>query len=552
LRRVFYFSGYRLKVFEWNELSLLGSFEFEPDDNGHEQFREFLAKATPCAGQLLVDVIEEDFRRESIPHVAAKDREVLIDRLFDRHYRGDRYVYHEILGRSKEGRKDDQVLISSVANLESAAAWLDDIEAAAVPIAGIWSVPLLTSPLLKQLSITEDNVLIVSRQVISALRESYFQKKRMVFSRLAKIDFDVRDDESPSAFLETLSQETDQTYRFLTNQRIMGFTESLHVYVIVDDELVEPLTELSDDTNNIKYRFIGLSSVYGRYRLTGLPTHYSDALYSFLCANANVYSDHYGDRKQKLPYYRYLVDRSISQVAVLGALFLATMAAALWLYSTELRQEAAYLDKSTLQLSEAYDVAYSPIQYQLDDAATIQQTVELADRLSREGAHTPQRFFTSLADIFSLPEFRVLQLNELEWKKLQSYQIDQMKQEYKTRTTLERGEYDDYDALDNDEEDDNGEGQGNLPRPVLTIKGVLTRGQLTYRDVVAKLDRFIAALQSLPSVEAVQAKRMPVDVRLRSNFTDESGVRQEAKTASEINEDNGFDLTLVLRAADHE
>jgi hypothetical protein len=42
IKRIFYYSGYRMKVFEWLDRELLGSCEFEPDEEGFEQFNDYL------------------------------------------------------------------------------------------------------------------------------------------------------------------------------------------------------------------------------------------------------------------------------------------------------------------------------------------------------------------------------------------------------------------------------------------------------------------------------------------------------------------------------
>lgn len=213
MRRVFFFSGYRLKVFEWHDKYLLGSCEFEPDEDGLDCFRRYLRTAVPMPVQFLVDVIEEDFRREAIPHVNSRDRKVVVSRLLDRYYRGFIYQHVEPVGRSKTGRRDDLLLISSLTNNELFAPWLALLVEQQIPLAGIWSLPLLSTRLLKLVADKEENVLLVSRQVQSALRESYFQKSSLVLSRQEKLDRYLDQSDSAEIAIKNLVRGTDQIDR---------------------------------------------------------------------------------------------------------------------------------------------------------------------------------------------------------------------------------------------------------------------------------------------------------------------------------------------------
>ena len=106
MKRLFYFTGYRLSVLHWKGGALVGHTSFEPTESGLNQFRHYLLQTENIPGKFLVDVIEEDFRNERIPHVGSKDRSAVISRLIDRYYRSSQdYCYHELIGREKEGRK---------------------------------------------------------------------------------------------------------------------------------------------------------------------------------------------------------------------------------------------------------------------------------------------------------------------------------------------------------------------------------------------------------------------------------------------------------------
>jgi hypothetical protein len=182
-----------MKVFEWQGRELLGSYEFSPDSEGIMEFTEYLIKAAVVPAQLLVDLVEEDFRRETIPHVTQSDRKAITTRLLDRHYRGELHVHVEHISRDKFGRKDDTLLLSALVNKDILEPWLMHMQEHNVPLAGIWSLPLISEKMLSAVTKNEKNVMLISQQVSTAQRESYFSAGKLVLSRQAKLDRNRRD-----------------------------------------------------------------------------------------------------------------------------------------------------------------------------------------------------------------------------------------------------------------------------------------------------------------------------------------------------------------------
>ena len=112
MKRLFYFTGYRLSVLYWKGKELVGSSSFEPTEQGLEKFRNYLSQSENISAKFLVDVIEEDYRNETIPHVGSKDRKAVISRLVDRYFRlSHSYFYSDVIGREKTGRKHNRNFI---------------------------------------------------------------------------------------------------------------------------------------------------------------------------------------------------------------------------------------------------------------------------------------------------------------------------------------------------------------------------------------------------------------------------------------------------------
>lgn len=539
MRRVLYFSGYRMKVFEWDGRRLLGQQEFEPDEDGHNHFADYLSQAVAMPTQLLVDIIEEDFRREFIPHVGSNDRKALINRLLDRHYRGDEHVHVAALGRQKDGRRDDILLLSAITNTELLTPWLKQLKAADAPLAGIWSVPLLTDQLLKPLNLKAKHVLVVSRQIKSALRESYFQEGQLIFSRQAKLDSDTRDDDTAAGLLNNLQRETDQTYRFLTNQRIMGFTETLDVVCIVPDDLLGDMQASSASSNTIRYQFVGLQNLLKQLGLTDPGARQSDSLYAFLCAQAPIFKDHYATANQKQPYHRFLIDRSVGMAASLGAILLFTAGALITLQALEIRQAASDAQTGSQALQQHYQRDYQDYQIQLDDARLVESSVRHAHRLQQEAGLAPQALFPALGDLLDQASFSDIQIDHVDWQKVRAEDVERFKQLIAPNTAPDpNAEY----------SEESYEEPGIYPQPVLLLGGRLTTTTRNYRDTVALMQQFQAGLDTIPGAAEVLAIHMPVDVRPDNRFSDHSG----ALPSDALSTDNRFEFALFLEPLRHE
>ena len=145
MKRIFYFSGHRLTVFHWQRKTLAGACSFESTEEGFRKFKQYLDNSAKTPTSLLLDVIEEDFRKDIIPHVYGKDRKSVISRLMDRHYRSSRhYTYYEIQGRQRSGRKDDEILLAAITNPEMVRTWVRIIEECDVPLSAVLSVSLMS------------------------------------------------------------------------------------------------------------------------------------------------------------------------------------------------------------------------------------------------------------------------------------------------------------------------------------------------------------------------------------------------------------------------
>src|SRR5690606_32851391 len=101
----------------------------------------------------------------------------------------------------------------------------------------------------------EPNALIVSRQIRTAQRETFFRNGKLLFSRQAKLDRNLRDDDSVATAVHNLAVGAEQIRHFVTNQRIIGFTETLTAFCVLPEDKVAEAAQISLDTIHIHYRY---------------------------------------------------------------------------------------------------------------------------------------------------------------------------------------------------------------------------------------------------------------------------------------------------------
>jgi hypothetical protein len=544
MERVFYFSGYRMTVFDWDGKRLIGSRDFQPDDDGFEDFEELLEQSSAITARLLVDMIEEDFRRESIPHVNVFDITALIQRQLERHYRDEDYVHAKIIGRSKIGRRDDRLLLSALTNTGLLAPWLERLNSAKVRLAGIWSLPLITEKLLRPVLNKEKNALIVSRQVRSALRNSFFQDGHLLLSRQAKFDKDMWDKDDFEGVISHLERGAVEIHNFLINQRIMEKDEPLVVYCIMQDESLHSARQLSQDSEHVHFSFVSLEQLFNHFGVKNCEGYGPDALFAYLCTSVSSRSEHYATNEQKTNYYRYLVDRFITQVAEIGSLVCITVAVLLALRSMELDQDQIAISALTDNLTTEFAQQFEGLQTQLDSATAVRDAVSLSTMLTHETSSSPHLYFAPLSQILGQPDFKNIHLKEMNWEKYNSSELGQRVLNEKIQQQ-DQNDIRAQNQLIAQYQDDSNQLSPRI-QSALTLKGSIDTQNTSYRSTIAEMQRLISALRDMEGVETVLLIRSAVDIRDSARFTDDLGIGLDAGV-SNLDTDL-FEIFLIFAA----
>ena len=251
------------------EIVLQHNFSETPD--GRENFATFLQTAK-CPTYLLTDLIEEDFRHEIVPHLTGGKRTALMQRKFDQFYRGTPFHQAMLLQRQKTGRRDVDMLFSALTNPSLITPWLNIMLAQQTPLVGIYSVPQISAPLVKDHP--SNHLLLISWEKFSGLRQTYFSNHHLQISRLTPIHTDL-------AFHDAVIKELTRTYQYLKSLSLLPSGQILDVRILCHaDDRIELHNKLPDDAD-VHYDFADIEEVGKQLKINYRFTD-SDASQIFL------------------------------------------------------------------------------------------------------------------------------------------------------------------------------------------------------------------------------------------------------------------------------
>lgn len=245
--------------------------DFANSSIGHDEFAVFL-RALSCPAYLLVDLIEEDFRHETVPHLLGRSRAALLHRKFEQFYRGSPFRQATLLHRQKSGRRDDDMLFSALTNPSLITPWVNIMLEQQIRLAGIYSVPQISAPLVKDHP--SNHLLLISWEKFSGLRQTYFSEHRLQISRLTPVYAEL-------SFHDAVVKELARTFQYLKSLSLLPPGQVLDVRILCHrSDLIRLKAELPDSAD-MRYDFADIEEI-GRQFKIGYRFTDSDASQIFL------------------------------------------------------------------------------------------------------------------------------------------------------------------------------------------------------------------------------------------------------------------------------
>ena len=413
-KQLFYLTNQQLTAYAWQGGTLVRGASFGNDEAGRADFGAYLGQTPSVPSYLVVDVVEEDFQRDSTPHVSGRARQALLERKLVQLYRDTPFRHATLQGRDKEGRKDDRYLFNALTNAELPRAWLAVMQQHAVALAGMYSLALLSQQLFQKLKPEPGPVLLVSHQS-SGLRQSFFDNGLLRFSRLTPLF-----DHAPERLAEAFRVESAKTRQFMASTRLLARGAQVTVLVLASAATLQALAPDMVDTADVRHLPIDTAAA-GRAVGAGSfdPTLECDLLYLSLRARAPLPS-HFPLRDQR-HFYHLLQARialyAMSAVVALGAL--AWAASDLFTIAA-LRNEQARLEQETLATEASYQALIKNMPATAVTPHNMKSVVDLEAMVANNVPLPSAQMSEISAALSFLPQ---LKLRRMQWEAVEAASI---------------------------------------------------------------------------------------------------------------------------------
>ena len=407
-RRALFIGMRQAAVCHWENNDLGDTLLFEADDAGRRNFRRYLDETPDIPFHVLVDLFDEEYRRDTVPHVSGRDRRVLLRRKAVRHFKDTPYWFYRVTGRETGARRDDRVLLSALTNPVVPGQWLAVLGEAKAPLAGICSLPIFTEQLLPAVAGRGDGRrLLVSLQSISGLRQTFFDNGEFQFSRLVQLAQD-----EPVSSLRFIREEVEKIQRYLNSQRPFSSGKPLHIHFLLAGRLMQELKAAYSHQEFVSCHFCDLNELLGESgSCRTVSTPFSDMyiMQRFLALKpGNCYA-----RPAERRYFS--LRRLRNALAAAGVVLLlgsAGWSGANFLSGVAVKRQGDAAQRKSQILAEKYELARKRLPEAPVEPSDLKTAVRIADSLTGYKS-SPLDMVRLLSD--SLDRFPSIQLGNLAW-----------------------------------------------------------------------------------------------------------------------------------------
>ncbi len=424
----------------------------------------------------------------------------------------------------EEGRRDDRVLFTALTNPEIIQPWISILLENKTPLAGIYSVPQLTSLLLDILPEPSDHMLVVSLQGISGLRQTFFHKKELKISRLVDMP---RYGTAPYA--PVIKEEVEVITRYLNSLRLIDPDKPYDVYFLGDSKLLNEVQKEIEEYSSVRYHMVNVN-LFGRE--SGLEietaTPFSDQLLVYHLLKERP--GNYYALKEETHYFR--MDRvGTAMYASSICLILASM---IW-GGTNFTSGLSYKrqGENSYKLYQYYSERLKKARMELEPTPV--NPYELKTLV--EIANTLDEYKTSPADIFTIisrgmDRYPQIELNRLEWQA----SMDPNTETAGKRSASTKQGIVGFSNLDS-------AGSSYAYYQIAMVEGVIKPFEGDYRKAIEMINGFADSLKESEGVQGASVVALPLDTRSEASLS--------GTTGKDTN-DAEFSVRLVLGVLPHE
>ncbi len=466
-----------------------------------------LVAALAAAGSppvaLLVDVLDEEHQRTTLPRVGRLDRGPLLARRLARAFPRTTLRTAQVLPGPATG--DQELVLSGLTRPEPVQALLAALESARIPVAGVYSPALLTPALLRRLGITAGAVLLVTRQSDDSLRHTLVRGGRFAGSRLIRAGI-----AASAVDGERLVQQVEESVRYFDPAFASSGT-ALEVLVLADpgQQLAVPAA-LPD---YLQVRLLTTDFVARQLQLAHpLRAGAGEDLFARLLRRGERqgdFADAAGHR-----YFRLWCYREAGRVGAIGLAALACAATALNVVGTlQARGELAAIEPRLAAIAASAPPATPAAG---PDAFQMKQAVDTLELLAGDNVD-PAVVLAAIGR--ATRGHDAVRIDALDWRRAGAALRPA------GDGAVPAGDAAAPESAATDGEADAAPGADTPVRAsrrvLLTIRGHIAPFDGDYPGAFAALDGFVAALRAQPEVRQVRTTATPLDVNPRSTMAGE-------------------------------
>lgn len=251
-----------LHVFASQRGTLRPARVFAASDAGAEAFARWLQhERVGGIHTLLVDLPDEGFQAEAVPHVIGADRKAMLQRRMTQHFFGTPYVTALSLGRENNGRRDERILYAALTRPAVIEPWLNVMRQHPLAISALYTPALLLRSLLDGIRPHAPRGLIVALSH-TGIRQIYFEDGRLRFARLSPAP-----EGGFARWAPDCLRETQKTYQYLNTQRLLPRGSRLPVWLLLHDEDIRPVMSELADGDSLQFHAVDIAGLANRLAL---------------------------------------------------------------------------------------------------------------------------------------------------------------------------------------------------------------------------------------------------------------------------------------------
>jgi len=460
---------------------------FSAEDADLQALKDYLGKRRKALFYVVADLAGEDFQEDQIPFLRGRDRQTIIERRLAQRYRDPHVAAVLSLGHVSGERRDERILLTSFTNAQQFAPVMDALASSGVRLGGLYSVPLVAPALAASLGARTGRCILVT-VTRAGLRQCFLEHGKLRFARLERSPVS-----SPGDLAAHVRSETGRLVQYLTTLRLVpreGPPIEVLVVAPTGQRAVFEQTLVSD--SQLGFNVVDLGEAAHAVGLKHAPTGAAAELIFLELTARKPPAEQFARGEERRSFLIWRMQRAIVAAGAASFAACALYAGALWVDGIEVRSQARVRVSETRAATERYrqiTAAFPVTETSTDNLkATVVEFGKIADR-----SPWPEESFVQLSGV--LQRFPQFELDTLSWGV--SGTIGE------AASARPRAEGPSARA---------GAAPAHGVSEVLQISGrVSATRRSDYRAITAQVQRFAAALETIPGYRLVRTQ-LPFDV----------------------------------------